>query len=246
MLMQLAHRFLRLDRSLLLAIATLIATASTAQAATLTRSDGTWINPIGGGAIESRSGSEAQILWGSPIQAGQKSGLGFAGVEATAFDFDRPFLVGTLRHFNNPIFPPNVTAVDLLIRLAFEGIDELPIDRQFTFNFGIDETPNTAPCIYSSTVPCADRIAFTNSFASETFVLGETSYTLKLLGFGSSSIAGSLLSDFISQEQSVSTAYLFGEITVAPSASTPEPSAIAAVGLLGLAIGFWRRTSSIE
>lgn len=230
------------------AFATVTILTAPATATTLISSSGTWTNPVGGETTVEYTtvGDEAQILWGNALSGSSKSGLGYLGLGISAADisFDTPFLVGTLRHFNNPIAPPNVTAVDLLINLNLADVGGILISRAFTFNFAVDETTNIDPCVYPSTTPCADRISFLNTTASETFEVAGTSYTLELLGF-SDPATSALVDGFVSQEGGTSTASLFGRLTaVTPEPepqTTPEPGAIASLTLLGLYFGVRRR-----
>lgn len=204
----------------------------------LASSSASWVNPVGGVSTltVNTSGNETQIRWGQPPDLnGAKSGLGFAGSSTTQFDFDNPFLVGTLRHFNYPVSPPSLTAVQLLVNLNFSDIGGVPLSRSFTFDFNIDETPNQLPCQYESTVPCADKISFANTTASETIAIANKRYTLELLGFRTSP-TGALVNDFISQEGGTNEASLYGKITATsvPESSVPEPTAIAALFSLGV------------
>lgn len=144
-------------------------------------------------------------------------------------------MVGTLRHFNNPVLPPSVTAVTLQIDLNLADVAGASVNRAFTFDFAIDETVNTAPCAYASTVPCSDRITFLNPTASERFAVGETLYSLELLGFSDRpDLNGRLVTEFISQERETNTAFLFGKLTQAEPEAVPEPGAIAPFALVGL------------
>jgi hypothetical protein len=219
-----------------------------AEAIALTQSSGTWVNPVGseGTITYTTIETENQIRWGNPItSSSEKSGLGFAGFAAATFDLNTSFLVGTLRHFNNPVSNPigvvGISAVDLLVNLDFADVGGVPLSRQFTFNFGVDETPNrgdVSSCFYPSTIACADKISFLNTYAAETFNIVGRDYTLKLLGFSNGTTpAGTLLDNFISQEQTTNVAYLYGEISAPPLPLTvpvPEPGAIGAFSLIGL------------
>src|SRR5689334_1157203 len=70
------------------------------------------------------------------------------------------------------------------------------------FQFSVDETPNTAPCAYPSTTPCADKIFFQNGGFDYTksFTINNANYTLQLLGFKETQYSGSTpVTYFISQ-----------------------------------------------
>jgi hypothetical protein len=74
----------------------------------LDQTTGTWSLPVGGSGVNTPTVSgENQIRWGTPATASGQSGLGFKG---RGPDLNLPitlgenFLIGELRHFNNPIF----------------------------------------------------------------------------------------------------------------------------------------------
>lgn len=230
-------------------VPSILATAllSPTSAVTLVNSAGTWRNPIGGAeTIEYiTAGDEAALLWGYALVPGVKSGLGYSGAGLSTITSEIPFWVGTLRHFNNPVSPPSVTAVALQIQLNLGDVAGASINRAFTFDFAIDETPNTTPCVYASAVACSDRITFLTSTASESFAVGGTFYSLELLGFSDrpsldGSLTNNLVSEFISQERETNTAFLFGRLTQARSEAVPEPGAIAPFAILGLSFAIWR------
>ena len=69
---------------------------------------GTWSNPDDPtNVIYVTDGDESQIRWGDDTGYG-KSGLGFTGNQSLPLDLspDTEFEIGTLRHFNNPVYPP--------------------------------------------------------------------------------------------------------------------------------------------
>ncbi|NJN73213.1 MAG: PTPA-CTERM sorting domain-containing protein [Limnothrix sp. RL_2_0] len=196
--------------------------STNANALDLVGTSGQFSNNVGGSSVEySSDGSE--VRWGSGT--GSQSGLRFIGVGGTAsLPNDTPFLLGTLQHFNNPIFGA-ISSVDLAIALDF-GIDT-PI---FNFTFAVDETPNSGVCVYPSTRPCADKITWANAFSNQTFFENGTEYTLELTGFDGG------LSQFISQERETNSAQLYGQITRATDV-VPTPAAILPVlmGMFGAA-----------
>src|SRR3990170_1710579 len=186
--------------------------ASPASAPTLGTVSGTWSNLVGAGATGTFQtvGGENQVLWGVSTGQGQ-SGLGFTPNPSLPISFPvgQEFEIGTLRHFNRPIFAPAATAVDLTIGL---GLTVPPGSPSFTFTLSIQETPNVAPCAFPSATPCADKITFPGAFSTQTFTTSGLTVTLTIVGFRTSP-GGPLLADFISNEGQTNSALLFGRIT---------------------------------
>ncbi len=206
---------------------------ASASALTLTGSSATWSNPVGGAYIQyDNVEEESQVRWGLAATFNGQSGLGFTGIRESELDFNQTFQLGTLRHFNNPIFGgTDASAVDLSLHLDLADLGV----KTFNFTLGIDETTNSGTCAYFSVVPCADKISWTSIFASETFFNDGIEYTLQLDGFRYTP-EGELVGNFISQEGGTSEAYLFGQITAVNPVpeSVPEPTVWAGLSLLGL------------
>ncbi|MEX0270801.1 THxN family PEP-CTERM protein [Leptolyngbyaceae cyanobacterium UHCC 1019] len=189
-------------------------------------------------------GAENQIRWGTGVTSGieGKSGLGFAGKSGTA-SFGTIFNLGTLRHFNNPIFGFVPTPIGLTLNLNFGGT--LPVPAQtFLFNLAIDETNNALnPCPYSpnNAAGCSDKISFAATTSSNSFTVDQKVYTLELLGF-SPTPNGTAVNEFISEENGINQAFLFGRVVeTETSAAVPEPTAIAGVMLAGAGFRYLRR-----
>lgn len=202
----------------------------------------TWSNAIGGSNIvlNNSNGNYIDVLWGVSTGSGQ-SGLGFDPSNPPAIDqpVNTPFLLGHLRHYNNPINSGTAaSSVDLTLGTAISGAS--PTTQYFSFRFLIDETLNADPCLYYSTSPCADRITFQNMTLSSSFLFGGVNYTLQLLGFGTSPNA--LLPHFDSQEEGTNKIGLYAKFT-APPTRVPEPGTLAllSLGLLATGVAFRRK-----
>ena len=131
----------------------------------------TWSNAVGGSGVAYNlsNGSFTDVRWGESLGDGQ-SGLGFDPANPPAIDYpaNTPFLLGSLRHYNNPIGGGTASSsVDLALNTTVTG--GTPTNQSFAFRFLIDETPNVAPCAYASVTPCADRITFQNLDRSPRF-----------------------------------------------------------------------------
>lgn len=226
--------------------------APSANALTLNGSSGSWSNTVGGSGITTinntdgvysygqRDTGENQVRWGSPAYSNSlfdKSGLGFAGVGSTSFNSGDIFELGTLSHFNNPIWGGTAAAsTDLAINLDFAELGS----QTFNFTLEIDETPNIAgTCVYSSDTACADKISWTNAISDQSFSIGEQAYTLELLGFRNTPDSA-IVTDFISQEGGTSQASLYGRLNAltptTPAASVPEPATLSGLAVVGLAL----------
>ncbi|NLZ07115.1 MAG: hypothetical protein GXY19_18250 [Phycisphaerae bacterium] len=194
--------------------------------------DGDWDNPDGwpdglaslnyysGVTVAYGNGSQDQIRWGA--RTGTQSGLGFTGAASpmTVVTGD-PFAIGQLAHFNNPIGAyTSITSVDLTITLSLAGIG----DEGFTFELGIEETPNSPGPPRSN-----DIISFPNSYSLHSFDMDGTPYTLQLLGFGSS--ASNILRTFSSPEGGTQTTLLWGQITEPQVVPVPGALLLATLGV---------------
>ena len=189
--------------------------------------DGDWSNQVGGSFINFYNGvgvaygntSQDQIRWGEDISEGQ-SGLGFTGIaDETDITVGSPFEIGQLVHFNRPIETGTASsAVDLTIDLEFDSVES------FTFQLGINETPNQPP--YGGYGTSDDFIYFPSSYTSQTFYIGGDPYTLEILGFSDDGIT--FLDEFQSPEGTDNATMLWGEINL-----VPVPGAVL-LGMLGL------------
>ncbi|PZV07586.1 MAG: hypothetical protein DCF22_21785 [Leptolyngbya sp.] len=207
---------------------------------------GTWDAIANPGVAYQSVGSENQIRWGtgaftSGIES--QSGLGFAGKSSLTASFGEILNLGTLRHFNNPIYGFVPTSVGLTLNLDFGG--SLPVLAQaFLFNLAIDETNNALnPCPYSpnNAAGCSDKISFASTVSSNSFTVNNKIYTLELLGF-SPTPNGTAVNEFISEEGGINEAFLFGRVVETDtSAAVPEPTAIAGVMLAGAGFRYLRR-----
>lgn len=212
--------------------------ASSAQAFSFS-SVGNWSNPVGGGSATVSTatvGDENRILWGTTT--GPQSGLGYTGNSGNS-NFGDTILLGSLRHFNNPVNAgSSLSNVDLNLTLSFG----LPIPVQnFSFKLAIDETSNAgeaSACRYFSTVPCSDQISWTDTTSTNTFSVSGVDYTLQLLGF-TNGLGSAPINQFISQEGGTNQTFLYGKVV--RSEAVPEPTTMAGLALAGGGLAALRR-----
>jgi hypothetical protein len=200
---------------------------------TLAGVEGAWSNVIGGEWtvqfsydqwVSYGNHQEDRVGWGYPVY-GSQTVLGFTGAvpPPAPVNVGDPFVVGQLRHGNAEVGLPVASALDLTVSLGFSS--PAPMSQGFTFTLFVDESLN----------PAADTIYFPTSFAPETFDIGGVSYTLELLGFGSTPLT--LVDNVQTPEWSTTSTLLWGKITpvAVPAPGAPLLAALGAslVGWLG-------------
>jgi len=218
-----------------------VALSAGANAIPIAATSATWSNAVGGSGVAYNlsNGSFTDVRWGESLGDGQ-SGLGFDPANPPAIDYpaNTPFLLGSLRHYNNPIGGGTASSsVDLALNTTVTG--GTPTNQSFAFRFLIDETPNVAPCTYASTTPCADRITFQNLDLTSSFLFGSGSYTIELLGFRTN-LESPLLSYFDSQEGGTNNVGLYGRFV-----AVPEPGTLVLLSLGLLVTGFTARRRKV-
>ena len=185
---------------------------------------GVWTAVDGGSYTVSGVGTN-EVRWGRGVAPNYtKSGLKFDGAGTQGFDEGDIFLLGTLTHMNWPVKTPTASGATLQITLAFNSPGVSP-DPSFSFDFEIEETTNTdklrdCPAFQQTSTPCDDRITFPSSFGTETFQIGDKSYTLEIIGFVNSFPGGTPVDSFITEEKKDNSAYLVGKLS---SVLVPEP-----------------------
>lgn len=172
---------------------------------------GVWTNTSGGSNVNGLNTNE--VRWGNSTGYGQ-SGLRFDGSGVQTFNQGNNFYLGMLTHMNWPITNA-ANGATLKITLSFSKPGVTP-DPEFTFDFDIDETPNsgTCPAWHTPGHPkCDDKVTFPSIYGEESFTIGDKLYTLKINGFVNAYPSGTPISEFITEEQKNNSAFLIGSLS---------------------------------
>jgi len=181
-----------------------------------------------GGAIATTGVGTASFTWGARFTPVNQ--MDFAGT-AFASNFESPFKLGTLAYFNGLSATGTVpNNVDLAVKLAF--VDPLIPDVTSSFTLELLSTVNN-----STPDANADFVKFSNVFSDTSFLIGSTTYRVKITGFENVVGDGFLVSDatqFHIREGSVASADLFAVVT-SQTPAVPEPRSYVLM-LTGLAL----------
>lgn len=213
-----------------------LASSAHAAAPTLQQTYGNWINVVGGTDIVTQTvGSENQVRWGTPATADGKSGLGFLG-ETFAPPLDTSagqFKVGTLTHYNYPIFSGGTpSSLDLDLSLDFGS----GLVAQFDYTLTIDETPNTAPCAYTGITICPDKV-MVSPVPNQSFAYMGNNYIVETFFRDSS---GNRTNFVITEEAQATPIDLWGLVTQVPNPPSSVPGPLPLFGAAA-AFGYSRR-----
>ena len=214
--------------------ALVFALSQTGAAYTLTSTSGIWTDTDGGSNINGLNTNH--VKWGESTGYGQ-SGLIFNGVGSTSFTVGQQISLGTLTHEN---FPIRNAANGATLKITLKFTDPAISSIDLNYNLVIDETnnqdkcsdcypkytpcyslPDHAPCS-SASIPCPDKVSWSNQQPTQSFSIAGTCYTLYIDGFKDES--GNVVNQFITQERCSNPATLYGHIglsTTAVSTTTP-------------------------
>jgi hypothetical protein len=175
---------------------------------------------------------------GQPFDSASSSNI-FTIAPVTSFSVgaDSPFAVGQLTYTNGlTVAGTGVDSVPVNLLLSFTN--PAGLEETFTFGFLFDFTENTT----GNPMLDADTLTPINVFSSTNFMADGQSYTLQLLGFGSSPT--SLTPSFVLPENQQVESTLYAQITSsanAPPVETPLPAAGTAGLILMAGVGLRRR-----
>lgn len=196
---------------------------------------GAWVNPNPSGAPIVTSGvGTSTFTWGEP-----------SGTKANSVNFnsnggnflsttETKFKVGTVTYFNGTTAAGTTPgSVDLALTLNFADPALGPVTSNYTFN--IVTTDNTGDADGD-----ADYLNLPTAFSSTSFLIGSTTYNVKLADFENIVGDGFLISDEFSlhvREGGTASADLYAVVTMQTFA-VPEPQNVAlmlaGLGMMGL------------
>ena len=196
---------------------------------------GVWVDPTPSAApIVTTGVGTADFTWGNPLGTPPNrltfsaTPGGFASVTET------PFKVGSISYFNGTTnIGTTPDSIDLALTLDFVDPAIPAVTSDYTFK--LVSTLNT-----SDPDASADYVFLPSAFSTTTFVIGGTTYNVKLTGFENVVGDGFLTSDALSfhvRELGTASADLFAVVTT-EVAVVPEPQNVAlllaGIGMIGL------------
>ncbi len=197
--------------------------------------DGTWINPNPSAPPVVVSGvGTSTFKWGTPDGTPANSVRFDNGGGNFTSSTETPFKVGTITYFNGTTDGgTSPDSVQLALKLDFTDPALGPVTSDYTFN--IVSTTNT-----SDPDASADYLYLPTTFSTTSFLIGGTTYNVKLTGFSDIVGDGFLTSDATElhvREGGTASADLFAEVTT-QTAAVPEPQNMAllfaGLGMVGL------------
>ena len=199
---------------------------------------GDWVNPTPSAPPVVTTGvGTSTFTWGDGTGFG--TGPNSLSFESAAFSglLESPFKVGKITYFNGTTaLGTTPDSVDLSLSLNFTTPALPPVVGSYAFN--LVTTPNT-----SDPDASADFVYLPGLFSSTDFLIGGTTYRVKLVGFEDIVGDGFLTSDALQlhvREGGTASADLFAVVTTQP---IPEPQtyALLLAGLAALTVAVRRR-----
>jgi hypothetical protein len=238
------------SRASALLFAGLISSVGSSQAALVSIDNLTvsWLDatPSSAATIRGNGSSSASMFWGRPMGPSGQSGYAFT-TASTPISYEVPpaspdFLLGSWTHYNNPITPPLMESVRLMLSAEISVDSVSQGTKNFYFDFTHNETPNDAfRCANGgwnlfgvNRNGCADIVDITYNDLSDSFFVDGTLFTLDLA-------SGSTHFETVERWRNAFNLYAS---FVASNTSVPEPSTLMLLST-GLAfLGFARRRMS--
>ena len=194
------------------------------------------------GAVEGLSdvGGDT-ISWGAGV-TGPQSAYSYEALEGDAPTDASLIPLGNFAHNNFRISLPSISGADLALSISFPDENA---EVELALPFEHVETPNQAsPCAEGGDQPCPDAVVVPS--VSERVTFGDGSvYDFEVIGFSQDGGA-TLTTRFLTQEEAINSATLFGRLVLVSGPPVPLTSASAtlpltAVFATGLLIAARRR-----
>jgi hypothetical protein len=204
---------------------------------------GNWVNPSpSGGSIVTAGSGTSNFHWGDGTGFGVgDNSLNFAG-GAFASVTESPFKVGTITYFNGTTaLGTTPDSVELALTLNFVDPALGAVVSNYAFN--LVTTPNTGDADAD-----ADFVFLPSSFSTTSFLIGGTTYNVKLTGFQNIVGDGFLASDSLGlhvREGLSASADLYAVVTTQTS-NVPEPQSLGLALAALAALGWVRRGTATK
>ena len=219
----------RIDRALVVAgLALAVAQGALAQPVSGTTT-GVWVAPTPSAPpIVTTGVGTSTFTWGDATGFGTPpNSLSFAGGAFSGL-LETPFKVGTITYFNGTTaIGSTPDSINLSLTLAFSLPALPPVVGSYLFT--LNSTPNTGTADEN-----ADFVNLPSAFSSTDFLIGGTTYRVKLTDFENIIGDGFLTSDalqFHVREGGTASADLFASVTTQP-VPEPETYALMLAGLM--------------
>jgi hypothetical protein len=199
---------------------------------------GTWVNPTPGAApIVTTGVGTPTLTWGDP-SAGA-TGPNSVDFTPTSGGFDtqteQAFRVGTITYFNGTTTTGTTPdSIQLALQLDFTAPAIPSVLSYYTFDIVTTDNGGVDPDAD------ADYLNLPTAFSTTSFLIGTTTYNVKLTGFANIHGDGFLTSDALAlhvREDSSASADLYAVVTT-QTAAIPEPQnlalMLAGLGMMGL------------
>jgi len=180
---------------------------------------GIFVNPKGGADMNITGVGTNVFTWGNAPLTGPSS-LAFEGADSVNADLGSEFKLGTLTFFNG-ITDPSTNADSVDLQLSVELTFRDPVTAQTIQTLMLVNTPNDQ-------IPNSDQVAFSDSWPTKLFTVGDTAYRLQLLGFYNA--LGEKLNSLDAWENDGASAELWANVTAVPE--LPSSGVLLGLGLL--------------
>ena len=221
---------IRMDLIKSLLITCLLSVTGSAQAVSIdvTQIIGAWTNVIIGSPNSLSGLGTHEIHWGLPIDGNDESAFSFAGVTSSGGQVESAFSLGQFTYLNNLVTGEAPESANLHFAAEFDVDGTTVASNSLAVQFDLHQIPGNCGRPNCS----RDLVKLKNTDHIATFVVGDMTYSLSILGFGTSNGLKTVLQTF---DGSSSSAELVGVIT-ATEVAEPGTLVLVLMGLMMLTI----------